>query len=386
MVFRLGVVAGEVSGDALGARAVAALQARLMEERSEELVVEGIGGPEMEALGCRSLYPMEALSVMGVTEPLRRLPQLLGIRRGLYQYFSRNPPDVFLGIDSPDFNLPLERRLRRAGMPVAHLVSPSIWAWRAGRINAIERSVDTLLHLFPFESEAYRNSSVMTQCVGHPLADDIPEALSMAEARQALGLAPDGAVVALLPGSRASEIKTHGALFLEAAQHLFALDPGLSFVVPAANDTCYGLLQPLVEAFANLPVILSRAPSVTALAASTVVLVASGTATLEAALVKRPMVVAYRTSALSWAVLSRLVRTPYVALPNLLHGGALVPELLQHEATADALSSAVRELLDDEARQVALHAACTDIHQSLRLGCADRVSSALIRLRGAPAV
>lgn len=385
MAFRLGVVAGEASGDALGERVIGALRANLEQAFNEELVVEGIGGPGMEAAGCVSLYPMETLSVMGLTEPLKRLPQLLGVRGGLVRHFRNNPPDVFLGIDSPDFNLSLERRVRQRGVPVAHLVSPSIWAWRAGRIRAIERSVDQVLHLFPFESAAYANSCVNTQYVGHPLADDLPMTLPMDTARAGLGLAGAGRVVALLPGSRASEIRAHGGLFLEAARRLLAHDPSLSFVLPVANATCETLLQPMVDQAADISLLVCRDSSITALAACNVALVASGTATLEAALVKRPMVVAYRTGALSWAVLSRLVRTPYVALPNLLHGSALVPEFLQDDATPQDLAAAVWEALEDSTEQVALQAAYTDMHQSLRQGCADQVGAALMRLRRVPA-
>lgn len=382
MTLRLGIVAGEPSGDALGARVVTALNARL----DGDLVVEGIGGPALQAAGCRSLFPMRELAVMGLTEPLRRLPRLLRIRSALRQHFTAHPPHVFLGVDSPDFNLTLERQLRETGVPVAHLVSPSIWAWRSGRIKSIERSVDHMLHLFPFESAAYAGSGVPLEYVGHPLADDLPLASAsesaqlQLQAREALDLARQGPVLALLPGSRESEVKAHGALFLETARALQARVPGLSVVSPVANAACEALLLPLIRG-SGLPVTLCPGNAITALTAADVVLAASGTATLEAALVKRPMVVAYRTGAFSWAVLSRLVRTPYIALPNLLAGEPLVPEFLQHQATPETLAAALWQQL--EAGQLQrLFDAFTEIHSALRCCFGQRTAAALLALSG----
>lgn len=384
MAFRLGIVAGEASGDALGARAVKALRAQLKTQCNEDLVVEGIGGPDLQAAGCRSLYPMEALSVMGITEPLKRLPQLLRIRRGLVKYFGDNPPDVFLGIDSPDFNLTLERRLRNAGVPIAHLVSPSVWAWRAGRVKTIARSVDRMLYLFPFEGAVYSSSGVKAEFVGHPLADDTPMTLFQAEARESLQLASEGRVVTLLPGSRVSEIQAHGSLFVDVARQLYARDSSLSFLLPVANQACERTLEPLLRGVIDIPIKRLHKNSTAALAACDAALVVSGTATLEAALVKRPMVAVYKTGAVSWAVLSRLVRTPYVSLPNLLHGGELVPEFLQSDATGKAVSEAMWQQLEDTSRHAALHQAFGDIHDSLRQGCAEKVSAALLTLAGVP--
>ncbi|MFK7976575.1 MAG: lipid-A-disaccharide synthase [Halioglobus sp.] len=380
MVFRLGVVAGETSGDALGARVVASLRAKVEGELGQELVVEGVGGPQLEAAGCRSLYSIQALSVMGVTEPLMRLPQLLAMRRGLAQHFIANPPDVFLGVDSPDFNLALERRLRKRGVPIAHLVSPSIWAWRAGRIKAIARSVDRMLYLFPFEAAAYANSTVANQYVGHPLADEMPLEVSQKAARESLGLKTQGRVVALMPGSRLGELRAHGQLFMAVVRKLCVIDSSLSFILPAANASCAQFLAALLDEAGDLPVQLCDGLSATALAACDAALITSGTATLEAALVKRPMVVVYRTSALSWAVLSRLVHTPHVALPNLLHGDTLVPEFLQEKATAQALATALWQQLEDTANRSRLDKAFAEIHHTLRRGCADNVSAALLEL------
>ena len=218
---RIGVLAGETSGDLLGSRVLAALRARF-----PGLLVEGIGGPLMEAQGLHSMFPMERLSVMGLVEPLKRLPELLRIRRAVYQHFAANPPDVFLGIDSPDFNLHLERRLRERGIRTAHLVSPSVWAWRRGRIRKIGRAVDLMLCLFPFETEIYDRHGIPACFVGHPLADEIPPQADRAAARQALGLDPAATVLALLPGSRAAEVRLLAPLFLQAARLLRQSDPG----------------------------------------------------------------------------------------------------------------------------------------------------------------
>jgi lipid-A-disaccharide synthase len=372
---RLAVLAGEPSGDALGARVLP----RLGSQVSTGLVVEGIGGQRMIEAGCQSLYPMETLSVMGLTEPLRRLPQLLAIRRALQRRWRASPPDVFLGIDSPDFNLPLERGLRAQGTPTAHLVSPSVWAWRRGRLRTIARAVDTVLCLFPFEAEVYRQAGIAHEVVGHPLADDLPDESPPEPARDALGLQGRGRVVALLPGSRAGEIRAHGPLFLAVAAGLIRRDPSLCFVLSAANAQCAALLEPMIAA-SPVPVRLVHGDAQTALAACDAALVVSGTATLEAALVKRPMVVAYRTGAITWAVLSRLVQTPHVALPNLLSGRRLVPEFLQGAATAPALIEAVWEQLEDTAAREPLRRAYSDIHHALRRDFPARVAAALLDL------
>ena len=224
---KIGVLAGEASGDSLGAGVLEALRSRY-----PDLVVEGIGGPRMEAQGLRSMFPMERLSVMGFVEPLKRLPELLQMRRTVFNYFRDNPPDVFLGIDSPDFNLQLERKLRARGQLTAHLVSPSVWAWRQGRIRRIARAVDLMLCLFPFETRIYEDHGI----VGHPLADEIPRGQDAVAARRALGLAPGGRLLALLPGSRAEEVRQLMPLFLQAARLLRQTDPGLSFIMPAVGQ------------------------------------------------------------------------------------------------------------------------------------------------------
>lgn len=345
----------------LGSRVLAALR-----RHCDELLIEGVGGALMEAEGLQSLFPVERLSVMGFVEPLRRLPELVRLRARVYRHFCDNPPDLFLGIDSPDFNLRLEQKLRRRGIPTCHLVSPSVWAWRQGRLGKIKRAVDLMLCLFPFETQIYQRHGIPARFVGHPLADEIPESVEQSCARAALALAPPGKLLALLPGSRSAEVRLLAPLFLQVAARLWREDPRLSFVIPAAGEIRYRELQQALAAHPTLPVTLLRGNSRQAMAAADLVLLASGTATLEAALLKRPMVVAYRMSAPSWWLVSRLVRTPYAALPNILAGEALVPEFIQGAANEPALVAALQELLIDGGSGRRQQAAFVALHQQLR--------------------
>jgi lipid-A-disaccharide synthase len=372
---RIGVLAGEASGDLLGSRVLAALRARF-----PGLRVEGIGGPLMEAQGLQSMFPMERLSVMGLVEPLKRLPELLRIRREIYRHFAANPPDVFLGIDSPDFSLRLERRLRERGITTAHLVSPSVWAWRRGRIHTIKRAVDLMLCLFPFETGIFDQNGIPACFVGHPLADEIPRQVDRAAARRELGLDSTATVLALLPGSRAAEVRLLAPPFLQAARLLRQSDPALAFALPAANAARRAELEHLLTAYRDLDVTLVEGCSREVMAACDTALLASGTATLEAALLKRPMVVAYRMGALSWLLLRALVKTPYAALPNILAGRALVPELLQEAATPAAMAAALRPLLAGEPAATRQLGAFEGIHRELRQGFGDRAAEALSAL------
>jgi lipid-A-disaccharide synthase len=372
---KIGVLAGEASGDILGARVLEALRSR-----NPNLVVEGIGGPAMESQGLRSMFPMERLSVMGFVEPFKRLPELFRIRRAVYQYFSENPPDIFLGIDSPDFNLPLERKLRRRGLATAHLVSPSIWAWRGGRIQKIARSVDLMLCLFPFETGIYKEHGVPVSFVGHPLADEMPHEQEAAVARDSLGLASTGKLLALLPGSREEEVRRLAPLFLQAALILQRADPELGFVMAAANSAREKELEAQLSGYGELGVSVVPGRPREVMAACDAVLLASGTATLEAALIRRPMVVAYRMGALSWQLVKRLVKTPYASLPNILSGTALVPELLQEAATPAALAASVLPLLNDGEAATAQRHGFDRIHGELRQGFGERVADALADL------
>ncbi|MBN7797524.1 lipid-A-disaccharide synthase [Parahaliea mediterranea] len=374
---RIGVLAGEASGDILGSRVLAALR-----ERHPDLVVEGIGGPLMAAQGLDSLFPMERLSVMGFVEPLKRLPELLRIRGAVYRHFHDNPPDLFLGIDSPDFNLRLERKLRDCGVTTAHLVSPTVWAWRAGRIESIRRSVDRMLCLFPFELPIYREHGVAASFVGHPLADEIPRRVDAAAARAALGLPAAGKLLALLPGSRGGEVGQLAPLFLAAASELSTRLPDLHFVLPAASGERHAQLRELLRSQPGLPLTLVEGRSREVMAAADAVLLASGTATLEAMLLKRPMVVAYRMAPLSWALVSRLVKTPWAALPNILAGRALVPELIQDAATAPAMAEALLPLLRDPDAAASQCRAFDALHEQLALDFAARAADSLLATIG----
>jgi lipid-A-disaccharide synthase len=372
---RIGILAGEVSGDILGSHLLKALHARY-----DKVVVEGIGGPLMAEQGLQSLYPMDRLSVMGLIEPLKRLPELLRMRSAVYQHFLANPPDIFLGIDSPDFNLRLERKLREAGIKTAHLVSPSVWAWRGGRIHKIKRSVDLMLTLFPFETAIYEQHAVPVAFVGHPLADEIPLQVDSADARDSLDFHPPGKSLALMPGSRAGEVKMLGRLFMDTARKLREDIPDLSFLMPAANEARFQELATLLQAYPDVPVKLISGQSREAMAAADAVLLASGTATLEALLLKRPMVISYRMSALSWAIISRIATTRFAGLPNVLADRELVPELLQDKARVDLIAAALLPRLRESDTREETLADFDRIHRQLRLGFGERAAAAVAQL------
>ena len=371
---RIGVLAGEASGDILGSRVLKELRAQC-----DELIVEGIGGPLMEAQGLTSMFPMDRLSVMGFVEPLKRLPELLHIRRAVFEHFRDNPPDIFLGIDSPDFNLRLERKLREQGIKTAHLVSPSVWAWRQGRVKKIKQSVDLMLCLFPFETQVYQDHQVPVRFVGHPLADELPNRVDALAARQALGLATDNKLLAMLPGSRSGEVSRLAPAFLAAARLLWQQNPQLRFVMPAANTAREVELKVLLAQQPDLPVTLVCGHSRETMSAADAVLLASGTATLEAALIKRPMVVTYRMAAFSWWLVTRLVKISFAALPNVLAGRSVVPELLQDAAVPEAMAAAIETLLADEAIANQLQA-FDRIHVQLKQGYAAKSANALLQL------
>ena len=375
---RVGIIAGEMSGDLLGAGLIRALR-----ERHPDAIVEGIGGAQMMAAGCRSLFPMEELSVMGLFEVLAHLPRLLRIRRAVVKHFLADPPDVFVGIDAPDFNLGVERRLKAAGIPTVHYVSPSVWAWRKGRIKTIARSVDHMLTLFPFETAVYQEHHVPVSCVGHPLADLIPEHVDAASARADLHLPIGVPLVALLPGSRAGEVARLADIFIATVHWCAHHRPDVHFVVPLANtitrDIFVGALR---RHMGDLPVHLIDGQARQVMAASDAVLLASGTATLEALLLKRPMVVAYRLARLTYWLARWLVHLPYFSLPNLLAGRALVPEFLQDEATPEALGAAVLKSLDDTVTRQALITAFNDLHKQLRRDADHSAAAAVLQVAG----
>ena len=372
---RIGLLAGESSGDILGSRLITALK-----KQFGEVQFEGIGGPLMEAQGLESLFPMERLSVMGFIEPLKRLPELLRIRGSLYRHFRDNPPDIFIGIDSPDFTLHLEQKLRKVGITTAHLVSPSVWAWRKRRIRKIKRAVDLMLCLFPFETDVYREHGVPVVFVGHPLADEIPMRVESAAARAALGLPATGKLLALLPGSRGGEVRLLAPLFLETAKRVKLHDSQLSVVMPAANAMRYVELENLIQNYPELDVSLVKGRSREVMAAADAVLLASGTATLEAMLLKRPMVIAYRMAAFSWALISRLLTVKYAGLPNLLANRPLVPEFIQNDATAEAMAAALQTQLSATTGAAELIAGYDSIHRQLALDFSARSAQAIAAL------
>ena len=344
---RLGLCAGEASGDLLAGAVLRAWQ-----QRGTSLDITGIGGDQMQAAGLESLCAIDRLAVMGLVEPLKRLPELLGIRRHLIAQQQQVAPDLFVGVDSPDFNLPVERRLRAAGIPTAHLVSPSVWAWRRGRLRGIRDSVDRMLCLLPFEVDIYREAGIDAACVGHPLVDELQQLPVAGELRAAMALPPNKTVLAVLPGSREGEVRHLMPVFAEAMQLLQARHTDLHFVIPAANAERYQQIEAVLRSTA-LPVSLMRGQGREVIRCSDAIMIASGTATLEAMLLRKPMVISYRMASLSWTILSRLVKTPHVGLPNVLAGEEVVPELLQHHATASQLADAVSRLLEgDGDRQV----------------------------------
>ena len=367
---RLGLVAGEASGDLLGAHFVNALK-----QAHPGLRVAGIAGPRLIEAGVEAIYPSEKLAVNGYVEVLRHLPELLWIRSRIARHFLSERPRVFVGIDAPDFNFALEAKLKRAGIPTVHFVSPSIWAWRPERIHTIGQAVSHMLVVFPFEERIYREAGIPVSFVGHPLADVIPLEPDVAGARAALGLQA-GPVIALLPGSRLSEVKRHAKLMLDAAALVLKRHPDAQFVVPAANDAAAQILHQAASGLA-LPVRILAGQSHTALAACDVAMVASGTATLEAALFKKPMVITYRVPALTARIMLKKALQPWVGLPNILVRDFVVPERIQDAATPEALAHDVLDWLDDAPRRLELHETFRTLHLSLRQDASARIAEAV---------
>ena len=355
------LVAGEASGDLL-----AGLLLGGMRDKWPEMRCAGIGGPRMAALGFEPWWPYEKLAVRGYVEVLRHYREIVGIRNQLRERLLANPPSAFIGVDAPDFNLDLERDLKAQGIPTIHFVCPSIWAWRADRVEKIRQSVDHVLCIFPFEADLLAQHGIAATYVGHPLAKTIPDMPDRAAARTALGLPQDAVVVALLPGSRSSEIEYLAQRFLQAAQRMAKLQPGLHFVLPAMPA-----LRARIEAIATevgkIPnLLVLNGQSHTALAACDVTLIASGTATLEAALFKRPMVIAYNMNWLSWQIMRRKKLQPWVGLPNILCQDFVVPELLQDAASPDALAQEVLQWLTNPAAVAKVQQRFTTLHDTLR--------------------
>ncbi|MGE5319185.1 MAG: lipid-A-disaccharide synthase [Hyphomicrobiaceae bacterium] len=366
----LGVVAGEASGDLLGAHFFAALK-----QARPGLRAAGIAGPRLVAAGVEAIYPSEKLAVNGYVEVLRHLPELLWIRSRTTRYFLRERPRVFVGIDAPDFNFTLETKLKQAGIPTVHFVSPSIWAWRPERIQHIKQAVSHMLVVFPFEEQIYRDAGVPVSYVGHPLADVIPLEPDTAAARAALDLG-SGPVIALLPGSRLSEVSRHARLMLEAAVRIRQRHPDAQFVLPAASGAAARLVRQAMQGM-ELPLHLLEGRSHTALAACDVALVASGTATLEAALFKKPMVITYRVPPLTARLMRKKALLPWIGLPNILARDFVVPERVQEAATPDNLAADALTWLGDAARRAAAVEIFRVIHLSLRQDASARIAEAV---------
>ncbi|MCG7870582.1 MAG: lipid-A-disaccharide synthase [Candidatus Thiodiazotropha lotti] len=376
---RVGIIANEVSGDQLAAALIQALQ-----ERSPEVVFEGMTGPLMEAAGCRSLASMDP--VMGLFEVLGHLPGLLKTRRQLISHFLNDPPDLVLGVDAPDFNLALETRLKQSGIKTAHWVSPTVWAWRQGRVKKLRQAVDLMLCIFDFEVDFLQQHQVPAAYVGHPLADQIPlRPTDPIELRSKLGLAPELPVVALLPGSRMSEVSRLAEPFAETACWLKRLKPELQFVAPMVNETIKQAFQAaLAKQSPSVDVKLLDGEPRLAIGAADLVLTASGTATLETLLLKKPMVVAYRLSPLTAWLIRRfkLLKTPYVAIANLLSEKMLAPEFLQEACQAELMGQAIIDLLDDPQQREEIAKTYQQIHQHLRQNAAQRAADLVLDLIG----
>ena len=371
----IGIVAGEASGDLLGSHLIKALK-----KHRPDIEFVGIAGPKMQAAGAVSLFPMERLAVRGYFEVLRHLFGILRIRRQLLAHFRKNPPDLFIGIDAPDFNLGLERQLKRLGIKTVHYVSPSIWAWRRGRMRKIRRAVSHVLALFPFEAPLYEKAGVPATYVGHPLADMLPLDSDREAAQRELKLPADKLVIALLPGSRQSELDYMADLFVRTAQQIQEQIPEVVFLVPVVSQETRWKFQAAIvrHGAGSLPLQMLFGHAHLAMQAADAVIVASGTATLEAALLKRPMVITYRMSSLSWQILRHMNYLPYVGLPNILAGKLVVPELLQGEATPEKLAETVLQLANDKAAITRIQEEFTALHHLLRQNTEEKAAQVIL--------
>ncbi|HBM28221.1 MAG TPA: lipid-A-disaccharide synthase [Halomonas sp.] len=374
---RVYLVAGELSGDILGAGLMQALRAR-----HPQVEFRGMGGPRMEAQGLKSRFPLETLSVMGLVEVLKHLPELVRVRRTLREEALAWQPDVMIGIDAPDFNIGLEKQLRAAGVTTAHYVSPSVWAWRQGRVKKIASAVDAMLTLLPFEADFYHRHRVPVAFVGHPLADELPLENDRAAARRTLGLNADAPVLALLPGSRRNEIRFMGATFLDAVTLLCQRHTGLQVVIPAATAQRYTELGELLAGYPALAqrVTLLEGQAREAMVASDAVLLTSGTAALEAMLCHRAMLVAYKMAPATHWLAKRLVKTQWISLPNLIAQESVVPELIQHAATPEAIAEQISQLLSDAKTRHALEARFAAMHATLQRTASERAAQAITAL------
>ncbi len=370
------MVAGETSGDLLGANLLSALRPQL-----PDTLMHGIGGPQMAKYDFVSNWPMEKLSVNGLFEVLAHYREIKGIHNHLRDHLLAQRPDVFVGIDSPEFNLSLELALKKAGIKTVHFVSPSVWAWRSGRIRKIAEAVSRILVLFPFEEAIYQKAGIPVTYVGHPLAESIPMRPDMDAARTGLGLDREKPVITIMPGSRMSELKYNSLAFVESAKILLQRDPTIQFVIPMAGDEQLSYFSRLVTGahLDELPLQIVRGHSHAAITAADAVLVASGTATLEVALFKKPMVIAYKLMRATWEIARHIVKPP-VGLPNILAGEMIVPELLQNAATGQALADALWFQLTDQANRQRLEERFIAMHYSLLRNTAQTSAEAILEV------
>lgn len=375
MTVRIAMVAGETSGDLLASHLIRAIR-----QQVPDAEFFGIGGPKMQAEGFDARWPSELLAVHGYVDALKRYRELSGIRRALLGQIRGERPAAFIGVDAPDFNLWLEGKVKDSGIPSIHFVSPSIWAWRGGRIKRIARSVSRMLCLFPFEPEIYEQAGVPVSYVGHPLADVFPLHPDRNAARQLLELPLEHRIVAMLPGSRQSEVRNLADTYIATAKQMVARDPGLCFLVPLATRETRAIFEEALHRnqALDLPIRMLFGHAVEAMIASDVVLVASGTASLEAALLKRPMVITYRIGAWQYRLMKRMAYLPWVGLPNILCNEGLVPELLQDDATPEKLAAALDAWLNDPDRRAALEARFAELHLTLRQNTAEKAAEAVL--------
>lgn len=375
----IALIAGEASGDLLGAHLIAALKQHYPNCR-----FVGIAGPLMQKEGCESLYPQEALAVRGFTEVVKRLPSILKIRKGVVQQLKAMRPDVFIGIDAPDFNLGVAEKLKAAGIATIHYVSPSVWAWRRERVNTIVHQVNRVLCLFPMEPQLYRDAGGQADFVGHPLAQTLPLMPDRQAARVQLKLEDAAEVITVMPGSRVSEVDYMAPIFFDTVELLLRDYPQAQFLVPAATTATRQRLLELLESepYKKLPIRVMSAHATLACVAADVVLVASGTATLEVALCKRPMVISYKISSLTYHMVKHKIKVPHVGLPNILLGRGAVPELLQHDATPIKLAAAVAHWLESPQEVAELQDAFTDLHHTLKLNTDELAAKAVLAEAG----
>lgn len=379
-MIKVGIVVGESSGDLIGSLLIQALK-----KKHPDIQFVGIAGPKMMTAGARSFYAMEQLSVHGYVDAIKNLRSLLSLRRSLYKTLLKEQIDVFVGIDAPDFNLSLERKFKRKGIPAIHYVSPSIWAWRKNRIHKIKKCVDHVLALFPFEPELYEAENIPVTYVGHPLGDLLPLHVDVINARKKLQLDEDGFIVALLPGSRASEVKNHAILYVETAQQIFEKSPEVQFIVPLITRETRAHFEDVVFHMNNLmqnekplPIHLLFGHAHDAMEAADAVIVASGTATLEAALLKKPMVITYQMPFLNWQILKRMQLQKHIGLPNILCKERIVPELLQTAATPENITEVLFKMLNDKGYLVKLKHKFTALHNLLKNNAAEKAANVIL--------